>query len=71
MNFEFKFQRIFWKEISFLKCVSNECNQVSETYCQECIKTKHSYIKVLALVWKIVYNKFNPKLNELFSYSGW
>lgn len=62
-------KRLFWQKLSFFKCNSSECSN-QNFYCEECIKSKGVYIKILNNIWKIVALKFNPKLNDLFSFSS-
>lgn len=54
-----------------LKCPNGECDKENELfYCNECIKFKLTYVKIISQIWKIVFIKFNPKLNDLFSFSS-
>ncbi|CAF0898848.1 unnamed protein product [Brachionus calyciflorus] len=59
---------LFWQKLSYFKCQSDDCTSQAY-YCESCIKSKSLYIKILNTIWKIVSLKFNPKLNDLFSFS--
>jgi hypothetical protein len=63
------FLRLFWKQVNAFKCGSSECSQ-SQHYCEDCVKHKILYVKILDLVWRIASVKFCPKINDLFSFSS-
>jgi hypothetical protein len=57
-------------------CSKNECASTtiidavnSPKYCDECIRRRLVYTKLLFQVWYIVSHKYNLKLNELLNYS--
>lgn len=65
-NYLFQLWTLFWNQMSSSECRNRECDQ---SYCEECIKLKLNYVKILNHIWKIVFLKFSPKLDSLFSYS--
>ena len=48
------------------KCPNSECDS-TQFYCNECIKFKTVYIKILGLLRKIVHTRFSSMLEEIFS----
>jgi hypothetical protein len=65
-NYLFQLWTLFWNQMSSSECRNKECDQ---SYCEECIKLKLNYVKILNYLWKIVFLRFSPKLDSLFSYS--
>jgi hypothetical protein len=65
-NYLFQLWIQFWNQMSSSECRNKECDQ---SYCEECIKLKLNYVKILYHIWKIVFFRFSPKLDSLFSYS--
>lgn len=65
-NYLFHIWSLFWNQMNSSECRNKECDQ---TYCEECIKLKLIYVKILSNIWKIVFLRFSPKLDSLFSYS--